>query len=194
MALKLPVKILNICQGVWQSLMLLGLFILLVPQARATDWEDALQKAQWTWTDSSATLNTHIRQHFGGYGVRVSGDAATGQDLLVDFTRRGKTVLRQKAHNGSAFVAVDDTLFWADYLPTASGCRLQSYSLETGLRLWSTSLKGLGPVSHSKYANAVRLEVQFDTIWVWSHESSGDYVEVVDQATGKTLANRVFRK
>ncbi len=174
--------------------LLLSVFLLLVPQVRATDWSATLQQVKWEFDDSSATLNGHIKRHSGIYGLRVSGDLQTGQDLFIDFTFRGKTVLRQAAHPKSAFVVVEETLYWADFSPIASGCQLQSYSLETGKQQWSSKLTGLGPISHSKYSNVVRLEAREDTIWVWSHESSGDYLEVVAQSTGKTLANRVFQK
>lgn len=169
-------------------------FLLFVPQVRATDWATTVQQVKWEFDDKSSSLNAHIKSHSGIYGLRVSGDLQTGQDLFVDFTFRGKTVLRQAAHPKSAFVVVEDTLYWADFSPTASGCQLQSYSLETGKQQWSTKLTGLGPISHSQYLNAVRVEAREDTIWVWSHESSGDYLEVVAQSSGKTLANRVFQK
>jgi len=52
----------------------------------------------------------------------------------------------------------------------------------TGKTLWKTDLKGLGPIAHSKYRNAVRLEVlDGDAIQVFGKESSGRYVEIVSR-------------
>ena len=56
------------------------------------------------------------------------------------------------------------------------------------------SLKGIGPVTHSKYSNEVWLGVlDADTLIVHGNESFGKYVEIVDRKTGKTVGHKVFK-
>ena len=47
-------------------------------------------------------------------------------------------------------------LYRAEFHPHASGCAVAAYDLKVRRQLWRSELRGLGPVDHSKYFNAVR--------------------------------------
>jgi hypothetical protein len=84
-------------------------------------------------------------------------------------------------------------VYYADFTPYSSGCTVIAYDMKAKKQLWKTDLKGLGPISHTKYRNAVILEVKDDVIRVLGQESAGKYLEYVDLKSGKTVANRVFQ-
>jgi hypothetical protein len=84
-------------------------------------------------------------------------------------------------------------LYRAEFNPHASGCAVVAYDLKTREHLWRSELKGLGPVDHSKYFNAVRVEpVGEAALAVYGKESAGRYVEVVSLKTGRTLGHKLF--
>ena len=95
-------------------------------------------------------------------------------------------------HPGTVFAERKNVVYYADFTPYSSGCVVVAVDLKTKKKLWKTDLKGLGPINHTKYRNAVILEVKDDVIRVQGQESAGRYLEYVDMKSGKTLGHRVF--
>jgi outer membrane protein assembly factor BamB len=91
--------------------------------------------------------------------------------------------------DAAAMAYADGRVFVAHHSHIASGCGLYALDADTGEVVWHSQLRGLGPVSHSKYRNRVQIRIDGDRIAVYGWESSGRYVEIVDAATGKTLSN-----
>jgi hypothetical protein len=118
--------------------------------------------------------------------------------------RRGPGIDYQKLADALPWLAPDGEpkttlesgggLYRAEFHPHSSGCAVAAY-VPKGERLWRSELKGLGPVDHSKYFNAVRVEaVGRDALAVYGKETSGRYVEIVSLQTGRTLGHKVFAK
>lgn len=76
------------------------------------------------------------------------------------------------------------------YHAMASGAALFAYDLQAASLRYVVPLTGLGPISHSKYHNDVRLAVRGANVIVYGKESQGRYVEVRDLASGNLLGNR----
>jgi hypothetical protein len=111
----------------------------------------------------------------------------------VRFFRNDKLLRTIEGHTQTQFVGDRMILWHAEYHPSSSGCTLIATDLETGKQLWKSHLKGIGPIDHTKYSNSVILELDKDVIRVWGKEAFGDYLEIVDRKTGKTVGHRVFR-
>ncbi len=106
----------------------------------------------------------------------------------------GKDIFTLTGHQGTVFVATrNGTLYSADYSRSSNGCGLVAYDLTARKQLWKSNLKGLGQIPHTRYSNAVRLDLLPDgTLRVFGRESAGDYVEFVDGKTGKTVGHKIF--
>ena len=84
-------------------------------------------------------------------------------------------------------------LYYADFHPNASGCAIVAYNLKRREELWKTPLLGMGSVSHSMYTNRVNLNVDRDHLIVYGDEAAGRYIELLNAATGRTVAHRIIR-
>jgi hypothetical protein len=157
--------------------------------APATPGSPAAAEKAWHWSDAAASLFDSLQRYEGpyqveavraarGYTIRVSdGDA-----VLLSWTGHDRTVFRQQG----------DVLYYADFEVMASGCTLVAFDLKARRQLWRTPLQGLGPIEHSKYHNAVNLDVADGAVTVSGKESAGRYVERVDARSGRTVRNQVL--
>jgi hypothetical protein len=106
---------------------------------------------------------------------------------------RDKVRCAWEEHGHGVFLVRDQVLYRADYLAHSSGCSVVAFDLKAGKELWKATLKGLGPIDHSKYHNRVRMERVDDAVFaVYGQESAGRYVELVDFKTGRTVGHKVF--
>ena len=92
----------------------------------------------------------------------------------------------------AALVLDHGTLYSARYMDISNGCTLYAFDALTGRERWSTPLKGLGPIGHSQYLNAVELRLIRGRPVVFGWESAGRYVEAVDTPTGATVSHMVL--
>jgi hypothetical protein len=150
---------------------------------------------------------TRIRWRFGGSAAAKAPDGEGGrytyrpgprEAARVRRTdREGKTlwetgvVGRPYARRGVLLLA-GPTLFVARYCPGASGADLFALAAGSGELRWKTAPYGIGTIGHSKYSNAVRLELLHDHLVVFGRESGGRYIEVIDPRTGRSVANQRF--
>ena len=93
-------------------------------------------------------------------------------------------------HDECVFARRDKTLYIAEHHAIATGCRVDAVDLDTGKRLWSTQLEGIGPTGHSEYRNQVNIELDGNGVVVFGNESHGCYVEVLNVRTGTQVAHR----
>lgn len=165
-------------------------------KAEALELESPLYKRaakiEWKFDDQTNLLRCVLD---------YSGDRQLGvhlgphRSLIVCFRDdKNKLIYSWDGHYQSVFTTKENILYHADYSHNSSGCKLVAVDLKNGKQLWSTSLKGLGPVEHSKYRNAINLEFDGEVLTVFGKESSGRYVEVVDAKTGKTVGHKVFKE
>jgi hypothetical protein len=165
-----------------------------VADPKKPDWAAKAKAVPWTLSKDTTVLD-HIRR-VENYDVALVREGANGGfgDLTIRIQKAGKVLHEWKGHHESPFVIVGDVLYYSEHSPIASGATIVAVDLKAAKQKWKTHLKGLGPISHSKYRNQVALAVAPDVVTVQSEESSGSYVELVDPATGKTLATDVRKR
>lgn len=114
--------------------------------------------------------------------------------LKITFVRDGKTIVSEEGHFISVFRCKYGTnlLYFCEYGDSGSGCTVVAYDMNTGRQLWRTKLKALGFFGHYAYGNHVDISVGADEVFIFGRESFGNYVEVLDRATGKTMAHRIY--
>ncbi|MCB9712914.1 MAG: PQQ-like beta-propeller repeat protein [Myxococcales bacterium] len=100
---------------------------------------------------------------------------------------RWSVILGERRSNSAALARVGDAVLVAHYHGIATGTEVARLDLETGKVLWNHPLRGVGPVGHSKYHNAVELEIEAGVLQVYGLEAFGAYVERVDVERGETL-------
>jgi hypothetical protein len=106
-----------------------------------------------------------------------------------------KEVYSREGHLGTAFIVRGHVLYHADFSSHSTGCAVVAYDLKARKQLWRAKLKGLGPISHFRYFNSVRLEaVDGKALAVYGQESAGQYVEFVSLKSGKTVGHKKFAK
>jgi glucose dehydrogenase len=106
-------------------------------------------------------------------------------------------------HAESVFRTDGNVLFFASFPTFTQGCTVFAYDLTTGKKMWETKLNAVPKVGHTAYRNQVTMELSSfaelgkegeGAIKIVGRESFGDYVEVLDRATGKVLAHKVYRQ
>jgi hypothetical protein len=165
----------------------------LMAPAFPPDYQQQADAAKWEWRDDQATVLHALRNFHADFQVEIVKKPNTFGELTIRFTKDGKEALAIQGHYGTTFAVKDSVLFYSDYHGSASGCALVAFDLANRKELWKTPLKGLGPIAHTRYHNAVAVELAGDAVKVLGNESAGKYIEFIDCKTGKTVGHRVFR-
>ena len=146
----------------------------------------------WKWSDERATLKARVRELPDGYKVQFDQTKEKPWALTITMTREGQTVYSREGHEYSVFVVARDVLYYrADFEPGKSGCTINAYDLKAGKVLWKTCLWGIGVGSHSQYWNRLNLRIDSQHLIVFGNEAYGQYIELLDLSTGKTVGNRL---
>ena len=119
-------------------------------------------------------------------------DAKSDRVVISCQTGKDKTwgVQQKRFVPGGALAINDQLVVVATFCAISSGATLDAYARTTGELQWHQRLYGLGPVAHSKYRNDVSIRFVNNSVAVSGAESAGNYVEVVDAATGRLVGNR----
>lgn len=144
----------------------------------------------WRWNPDATQIRWYLQRYRGRYTISARG-VSLFRKGTVTVRRRGRRPFTFMAHSETPFVIVKKhILVWAEHHAIASGCTLKAVDLRTHKRLLTVHLKGLGPVSHSKYRNRLNLRATpWGAVTVFGWESQGRYIEVVSLTTGKTVAH-----
>ena len=170
------------------------------PASTKTDYQQQADREEWNWRPEQANLLYCVRRDFRDYQAEIICPKETRDSFLMDkpLTVRliddGKEIYSFKAHDETVFTRRGDVLYLAEFSPIRTGCSIVAYDFKAKKELWKTDLKGIGPVSHSKYRNEVTITTAGDdAIFVTGKESSGRYIEYVDMKSGKTVGHKVFK-
>ena len=106
----------------------------------------------------------------------------------------GRELHRWQSHHEGTFTIVGDILVYSIHSPIATGVQITAYDLSVGKIQWQTHLKGVGPVSHSKYRNQINLVVNDGVVTVYGKESSGHYIEKLNLSSGELISNTLGTK
>jgi hypothetical protein len=161
------------------------------PAPEREDYEKKAKEAPWQWSDERATPQGAAKHLAPRYEAEVE-QHGTPWDITIRILKDGTVVHFFRGNFRTVFAVRDDVLYYADLDPICSGCAVVAYDLRKHKRLWKAQLKGLGPVDHSKYRNAVNLSLEKYAVCVRGQESAGNYIEYVDLRTGKTVGHKVY--
>jgi hypothetical protein len=163
------------------------------PGSAAEDYQKKADEAPWEWSDARATAADSAQRLKGDYKAEVEPRGDWG-GAVIRIVKGGAAVHSFEGHVGTTFAVGDDVLYYADYSRAASGCVVVAWDLKAKKQLWKTRLKGLGPIRHFQYRNAVALDLDGQAVRARGKESLGRYVEYVDRRTGKTVGHKVYPK
>ena len=158
-------------------------------------YQKAADATPWTWAPERASVSDSFLRMPNTYQVELVRPKDKVGVVNIRLLDEGKEAFAWMGHYGSVFAMSGDVLVYADFGPGRTGCSLIAYDLKQKKQVWKTALMGLGPINHSRYANAVTLEfIDAATVRVFGHESAGKYLEILDINTGKTVGHRNYKK
>jgi hypothetical protein len=171
--------------------------------ARRPGWQKWLDGQPYRFSESSAGMLRSLAQYTGDCKVHMVYGPKAGPGLTYTFERDGKVLVTIHGHTQSAFRTHGNILYFADVPMSSCGCMVLAYDLTTGKKLWESKLSAVGTPSHSAYTNQVTMELSDlpgkdrpgeAAITITGRESYGDYVEIIDEATGQVLAHKIYRQ
>jgi hypothetical protein len=170
-----------------------------VPPEQAADWKAAVKNRAFAFDPNKTGAAVAVESaKAAGLTAEFVGDADGFGDGTFTFQKKDGAKLTIDGHRETAIVVRGDVLYVAKFGPISTGCAVAAYDLTTGKKAWEKRLDGLGPIAHTKYRNRVMMAVekhpdanQFALV-ITGREQAGDYIEVLDLATGKQLAHRKY--
>jgi uncharacterized protein (DUF1810 family) len=171
--------------------------------ARKEAWQKALDHEKFHFSESTIGVVYSLSQYRADCKVCMVYDPKLSAGLTFKFERDGKELVKIVGHAESAFRTDGNVLYFARFPTGDTGCTVFAYDLTTGKKVWEAKLSALGPVSHFAYRNQVTMELSSfaelgkegeGAIKIVGRESYGDYIEVLDRATGKVLAHKIYRQ
>ena len=171
------------------------------PTPPGPDWKPAIKAREFNFeADNSGPLNSVAAAKKAGIDAEYQPNPNGFGEGEFTFQKKGGPKFTVSGHFGTSAVVHGDALYVADFSPLANGCKVVAYDLTTGKKAWDRPLAGIGEVPHSKYRNRVAMSVEKHpdkdhfALVIVGQESAGRYVEVIDLATGKQLANRKYEE
>jgi len=166
-------------------------------------WQKILESNSFQFSESDANVLFALSQFNGKCQIHMIYDPAKRWRITFKFVKDGKELLVIEGHPKSVFRTENNVLYFAHFPTSGSGCVVTAHDLATGKEFWKTTLSAVGTPTHSAYSNEVTMGLSSLTgvdgkgegvVSITGRESYGDYVEILDRATGKVLAHKVYRQ
>jgi hypothetical protein len=165
-----------------------------VTSVSGQDYQKMADATAWSWSAERASVGDSFLKFPNTYQVEMIRKKNKYGEITIRLVDDGKEIVAWEGHNRSVFSLNGDVLVYADFLSSRTGCSVVAYDLKKQKQLWKTGLKGLGPIPHFGYSNSVNLEIiNNDAVRVFGNESAGQYLEIVDLKTGKTVGHRQYK-
>jgi hypothetical protein len=148
------------------------------------------ERTPWSWPAETATPEACARAFGDGYEVELVEPKEPRGPRTIRVRKNGEEIIAFRGHSASVFVRRGDVLYYADFHPSASGCRIVAYHLQAREELWKTPLIWIGPDAHSIYSNRVNMKLDGDHLIVYRDESHGRSIELLDVGTGRTVGHK----
>jgi len=155
---------------------------------------DTENEPQWRWSDREASIISYLGAAPSEYKISITRPQSSGiKDLKVAISDGDSVLCRFESNYQGAFLFDRNRnwIIYSQYSPIATGCTLIAYDLKTKQQVWKTNLKGIGPVSHSKWRNRINLKLETDRVTVFGDEGT-KYIESVSLASGETVYHRML--
>ena len=159
------------------------------------DYQKIADSTPWTWTAERASVTDSFLKFPNTYQVELIRKKNKYGEITIRLLDDGKELVAWEGHYRSVFTLNGDVLVYAAFHPSSTGCAVVAYDLKNRKQLWKADLKGLGSIDHFENSNAVTLEfIDNAAVRVFGNESAGQYLEIVDLKTGKTVGHRKYKK
>lgn len=145
----------------------------------------------WKWSDERATARFSADNLGNGLRAELELVRDKPKGLTLRLVQDGREIFSWQGHSRTVFVTTDSTLYRADFHPSMNGCALVAYDLKNRQQKWKTALWGIGPRSHSQYSNQINLTFDGKYLIVYGNEAYGQYIELVDPESGRTVGHKV---
>jgi hypothetical protein len=166
-----------------------------VTSASGQDYQKIADATAWSWSAERASVGDSFLKFPNTYGIELIRKKNKYGEITIRILDDGKELYAWEGHYRSVFSLNGDVLVYADFLPSRTGCSVVVFELKKQKQLWKTDLKGLGPIAHFGYSNSVNLEIiNNDAVRVFGNENAGQYLEIVDLKTGKTVGHHKYKK
>ena len=170
--------------------------ILVISEAcHGQDYQKVADETAWSWSAERASVSDSFLKFPNTYGIELIREKNKLGEITIRILDDGKELVFWEGHYRSMFALQGDVLVYADFHSSSSGCSVVAFDLKQKKQLWKTRLQGLGPIAHFRYSNSVNLDIiNNDAVRVFGSESAGQYLEIVDLKTGKTVGHRKYKK
>jgi hypothetical protein len=159
------------------------------------DYQKIADATAWSWSAERANVGDSFLKLTNTYQVELIRKKNKFDEITIRFLDDGKEIVAWEGHYRSVCSLNGDVLVYAAFHPSSTGCAVVAYDLKNMKQLWKTDLKGLGPIRHFRYSNSVNLTIiNNNAVEVFGKESAGQYLEIVDLKTGKTVGHRTYTK
>jgi hypothetical protein len=159
------------------------------------DYQKIADSTVWSWSAERASVTDSLLRFSKDYQVELIRPKNRFGEITIRLLDNGKEVVAWEGHYRSVFTSNGNVLVYAVFGPSRTGCAVVAYDLKSQKQLWKTDLKGIGPIDHFQYSNSVNLEIiNNDAVRVFGNETAGQYLEIVDLKTGKTVGHRTYKK
>ncbi len=166
---------------------------------RRKAYQESLDMGTFRFKDDEANARYSKKQCDAKWQIRII-ESHPSEKVTFKLARNDKEILALEGHLQSVFLIENNTLFFAHFLPTKTGCLIAAYDLDSSKNIWRTELEGIGKVSHEQYSNKVNIYLsrrdcmEDGAVFIAGKETYGNYVEVLDRKTGKQLAHRIYKR
>ncbi len=172
-----------------------GIILVGAAVGHGQDYQKIADAMPWKFSTEQASVTDSFLRFSMAYQVELIRPSNKPGPIIIRVVAGGKELVAWTGHYRSVFTSSGDVLVYADFGHGRTGCTLIACDLKTGKQLWKTPLQGLGPIPHSRYSNSVNLEIiNSDAVRVFGDESAGQYLEIVDLKSGKTVGHRRYKK
>ena len=159
------------------------------------DYQKIADTTHWSWSAERASVGDSFLKFPNTYQLELIRKKNKYGEITIRLLDDGKELVAWEGHYRSVFSLSGDVLVYADFYPSRTGCSVVAYDLKNKKQLWKAELKGLGSIDHFEYSNSVNLDIlNNDAVRVFGNESAGQYLEIVDIKTGKTVGHHKFKK
>jgi hypothetical protein len=159
------------------------------------DYQKMADATAWSWSAERASVADSLLRFSKDYQVELIRPKNKFGEITIRLVDDGKEHFAWEGHYRSVFTSSGNVLVYAAFLPSRTGCAVVAYDLKTQKQLWKADLKGLGDIAHFGYSNSVNLDIiNNGAVRVFGNESAGQYLEIVDLKTGKTVRHRKYKK
>lgn len=151
-------------------------------------------KVPWRFDETDTHLLRSLELVPAPYQISILSKAEDRSSLRITISDGQKERYFWIGHRFSVFRIADHKLYVVFFSPEDSGAEATAVDLQSGKVLWTSKLRALGDVDHSKYRNRVNVGLEEGKVIVYGDETMGRYVEVLDASNGAMVYQKKYQR